>query len=95
MWRGRSCLPSPSPATSTWKLDRISGASAARTSSGVRLLAASAIPVIALVSPGPWCTVTTPGTPVVLAQASAMTVAPPSCRAATNLAPPATSALVT
>ena len=58
-------------------------------------MAASAMPVIALVSPGPWCTVTTPGTPVVLAQASAMTVAPPSCRAATNLAPPATSALVT
>ena len=52
-------------------------------------------PVIALVSPGPWCTVTTPGLPVVLAQASAITAAPPSCRAATNLAPPATSALVT
>jgi hypothetical protein len=32
------------------------GMSAASTSSGVRLLAASVNPVIALVSPGPWWT---------------------------------------
>ena len=36
-------------------------ASAARTTSGVRLFAASVMPVIALVSPQPWCTVSTAG----------------------------------
>ena len=41
---------------STWKFDRGDVTSAARTSSGVRLLAASAMPVMALVSPQPWCT---------------------------------------
>ena len=56
--------------------------SAASTSSGVRLLAASVIPVIALVSPGPWCTVSSPARPAVRAQPSAMPTAPPSCRAA-------------
>ena len=41
---------------STAKLDRGDVASAARTTSGVRLLAASVMPVIALVSPQPWWT---------------------------------------
>ena len=36
-----------------WKFDPGAVASAARTSIGVRLLAASVIPVIALVRPGP------------------------------------------
>ena len=40
------------------KFDRGWVASAATTTSGVRLLAASVMPVIALVSPQPWCTVT-------------------------------------
>ena len=69
--------------------------SAASTSSGVRLLAASVMPVIALVSPQPWCTVSTAGRPAVRAYASAIVAAPPSCRAATNGTPAATSAFVT
>jgi hypothetical protein len=83
------------PATSTWKLDLTSGASATSTISGVRLLAASVMPVIALVRPGPWWTDSMPTWRVVRAQASAMTAAPPSCRAAMNRAPPAISAFVT
>ena len=43
---------------STKKLDRDSLASAASRSRGVRLLAASASPVSAFVSPQPWCSVT-------------------------------------
>ena len=70
-------------------------ASAARTTSGVRLLAASVMPVIALVSPHPWWTLTTATRPLTRAKASAIVAAPPSCRAATNRAPAATSALVT
>ena len=41
---------------STWKFDSGCVASAVSTSSGVRLLAASVIPVMAFVKPGPWCT---------------------------------------
>ena len=54
-----------SPAWSSAKLDRAPAApvSAASTTIGVRLFAASAIPVSALVSPGPWCTVSTPSRP--------------------------------
>ena len=80
---------------STKKLDRGSVTSAATTTTGVRLLAASVMPVIALVSPEPWCTVTAAGRSVVRAYASAIVAAPPSCRAATNRAPAATIALVT
>ncbi len=50
-----------------WKFDWGSVASPARTISGVRLLAASVMPVIALVSPGPWCTDTMPTRPLILA----------------------------
>ena len=51
------------------KFDRTAAAavSAASTSSGVRLLAASVMPVIALVSPQPWCRVRTPSSPLVRA----------------------------
>ena len=69
--------------------------SAVSTTSGVRLFAASVMPVIALVSPQPWCTLTTATRPLVRAYASAIVAAPPSCRAATNGTPAATSALVT
>ncbi|SFJ04158.1 hypothetical protein SAMN05216275_106110 [Streptosporangium canum] len=54
-------------AWSTKKLDRGSVTSAASTMSGVRLLAASVMPVIALVSPGPWWTLSTPTRPPVRA----------------------------
>src|SRR5258708_28245904 len=79
------------------KLERIAAAavSAASSSRGVRLFAASVRPVIVLVRPGPWCTVHNPTRPVTCAYASAIEIAPPSWRAATNVAPPATSALVT
>jgi hypothetical protein len=43
------------------------GTSPASTTSGVRLFAASPIPVSALVSPGPECTVTNVSSPVALA----------------------------
>ncbi len=69
--------------------------SAASTSMGVRLLAASVIPVSAFVMPGPWCRLRIAGRPVLRAHASAMHAAPFSCRAATNRAPRATSAFVT
>ena len=84
-------------ATSIRKLDRTAEAatSAASTTIGVRLFAASVIPVSALVRPGPWCSESTPGRPAVLAQPSAMLAAPHSCRAAMNRAPLAISALVT
>src|SRR5689334_7699982 len=79
------------------KLDRTAAlaTSAASTSRGVRLLAASVMPVIALVSPGPWCTDRIPGRPVPRAQASAAHAAPHSCLAATNRAPLAIRAFVT
>ena len=69
---------------STWKLDSGDVASAARTSSGVRLLAASVMPVIVLVSPQPWCTDTAATDPLMRAYASAIVAAPLSWRAATN-----------
>ena len=69
--------------------------SAASSTSGVRLLAASASAVSVLVSPGPWCTVQTPVRPVTRAQPSAMLTAAPSCRAACSRAPRAVSATVT
>ena len=85
-----------SPSESIRKFDRTAAeaTSAASTSSGVRLFAASVIPVTALVSPGPWCTDKTVTNPLVRAKASAMLAAPPSCRAATNGTPAARRALV-
>src|SRR5215831_14343896 len=79
------------------KLDRTAApaTSAASTSSGVRLLAASVMPVSALVSPGPWCTLKIPTRPVSRAQASAAQAAPHSWRVATKVAPFAMRALVT
>ena len=49
---------STSASCSIRKFDRIcaDGVSAARSSTGVRLLAASVSPVIVFVRPGPWCT---------------------------------------
>ncbi len=83
-------------ATSMRKLDRTAAAatSAASTTSGVRLLAASVMPVTALVSPGPWCTLSRPVRPAVRAHPSAMQAAPPSCRAAMYRAPWLIRALV-
>ncbi len=51
------------------KLDRTAAApvSAASTNSCVRLFAASVMPVIALVSPQPWCSDSTPTRPLVRA----------------------------
>ena len=48
------------------KFERIcaAGVSAASSTSGVRLLAASVRPVIAFVRPGPWCTLATPSRPL-------------------------------
>jgi hypothetical protein len=79
------------------KFDRsaAAGVSAASTSSGVRLFAASVSPVIAFVSPGPWCTLHAVRRPLTRAYPSAMQIAPFSCRAATNGTPASRSALVT
>ena len=54
------------PPWSIRKFERTAAApvSAASTTSGVRLLAASVMPVVALVSPGPWCTDSTPSRPL-------------------------------
>ncbi len=73
------------PPWSIRKFERTAAApvSAASTTSGVRLLAASVMPVVALVSPGPWCTDSTPSRPLTRAYPSAIITAPPSCRAAT------------
>ena len=89
--------PRVSASTPIRKLDCTAEAltSAASTSMGVRLLAASVIPVSAFVMPGPWCRLRIAGRPVLRAHASAMHAAPFSCRAATNRAPRATSAFVT
>ncbi len=90
--------PRPPSATKTVLVDAEVGpdaaaaVSAARRTSGVRLFAASVRPVIALVSPGPWCTVQTPVSPLTRAYASAIVTAPGSWRAPTKVAPPATSA---
>ena len=56
-------------ACSTWKFDLTApvGTSPASTSSGVRLFAASPMPVSALVSPGPECTLTSVSSWVALA----------------------------
>ncbi len=96
----RSATAPTAVTSASWsmrKLERTAAApvSAASTSSGVRLFAASVMPVMALVSPQPWWTVTTAGRPVVRAQASAIVAAPLSCRAATNGTPAARSAFVT
>ncbi len=87
-------------ASASWsilKLDRTAEAwvSAVSTISGVRLLAASPIPVIALLSPQPWWVLTTPTNPDIREYASAMVAAPPSCRAAVNGTPARRRALVT
>src|SRR4051794_22118929 len=81
---------------STKKFDRGWVASAVTTTRGVRLFAASVIPVSALVTPQPWCRLTaaTPAT-LIRAYASAIVAAPVSCRAATYRAPAAIIALVT
>ena len=63
------------------KFDRGLVASGASTTSGVRLLAASTIPVRALVKPGPWCTDSAVSRPDTRANPSAMLAAPPSCAA--------------
>ena len=78
-----------SVAWSSRKFERsaAAGASPATSSSGVRLLAASVRPVIALVKPGPWWTVQTPTRPLTRAYPSAMQIAPPSWRAWWNAAP--------
>jgi hypothetical protein len=64
-------------------LDVGSATSAASTSNGLRLLAASVMPVIALVRPHPWWTLRAVTVPVIRAYASAMVAAPDSWRAAT------------
>ncbi|WP_344904504.1 hypothetical protein [Streptosporangium longisporum] len=61
---GTAPTASASAAWSTKKLERRSVTSPASTTSGVRLLAASVTPVIALVSPGPWWTLSTPTRPL-------------------------------
>ena len=57
---------STSASWSILKFERIcaAGVSAASSTTGVRLLAASVSPVMALVSPGPWCTLATPSRPL-------------------------------
>ena len=77
------------------KFERGAVASGASTTKGVRLFAASVTPVSALVTPGPWCTVSAVNRPETRAKPSAMLAAPPSCAAATYRAPAATIALVT
>jgi predicted Na+-dependent transporter len=52
---------------STKKFDRGEVASAVTTTSGVRLLAASVIPVSALVRPHPWCRLSAATPPLVRA----------------------------
>ena len=66
-----------SAAWSTKKFDRGDVASAASTTSGVRLFAASVIPVMAFVNPQPWCTLSAATPPLIRAYASAMVAAPP------------------
>ncbi|MBD2900778.1 hypothetical protein amrb99_97870 [Actinomadura sp. RB99] len=63
---GTAPTAAASAAWSIRKFERTADAatSPASTSSGVRLLAASAMPVTALVRPGPWCTDTTPSPPL-------------------------------
>ena len=56
--RGTAPTAAARAAWSTAKFERGAVASAARTTRGVRLLAASVTPVRALVRPEPWCTVT-------------------------------------
>ncbi len=68
----RSATAPTARTSASWsirKLERTAAApvSAASTSIGVRLFAASVIPVSALVSPQPWCTVSTPTRPLVRA----------------------------
>ena len=87
--RPRPIRSAPAPvarASASWSMRWLTVAavvatSPARTSSGVRALAASARPVMAFVNPGPWCRLHTPTRPVTRAHASVMTTAPVSCRA--------------
>jgi hypothetical protein len=95
MRRNSAPTAAASPGRSTKKFDRGFVTSGASTTSGVRLLAASVSPVSALVTPGPWCTLSTASLPDTRAYPSAMLAAPPSCAAGTNRAPAATSAFVT
>ena len=67
MRTGTAPTATASAAWSTKKLDRGWVASAATTTSGVRLFAASVMPVSALVNPQPWCTVTAAGLPLIRA----------------------------
>ena len=84
------------PPWSMRKLDcsAADGVSAASSTTGVRLLAASVRPVIALVSPGPWCTLQAASRPLTRAYPSAMHIAPVSWRADQKRAPASRSALV-
>ena len=64
----RSAIAPTDSTRSCWSMRKLelsaaAGVSPASTSSGVRLLAASVRPVIVFVSPGPWCTLTTPTRP--------------------------------
>ena len=98
-WMRSATAPtdSTSPCWSMRKFDRTAaaGVSAASTSSGVRLLAASASAVSVFVSPGPWWTLATPTRPLTRAHPSAMLTAPLSWREDAKRAPRAASALVT
>ena len=66
----RSAMAPTEVSSAGWsirKLERGPELSAARTSSGVRLLAASVSPVTVLVRPGPWCTLQAGSSPVIRA----------------------------
>jgi hypothetical protein len=62
---GTAPTASARAAWSTKKFDRREVASAVTTTIGVRLFAASVMPVSALVSPGPWCTLSTATLPLI------------------------------
>jgi hypothetical protein len=64
---GTAPTASASAIWSTKKFDRGELASAVTTTSGVRLFAASVIPVSALVNPQPWCTLSAATSPLIRA----------------------------
>ena len=68
LWTRSAIAPTDST-RSCWSIRKFevsaaAGVSPASTRTGVRLLAASVRPVIVLVNPGPWCTLTTPTRPL-------------------------------
>jgi hypothetical protein len=96
----RCGLASTESASPDWSIEKFVGTgagadSAASTSIGVRLLAASPMPVTAFVSPQPWCTETSATVSLMRAYASAIVAAPPSWRVAVNSTPASRSAFVT